>query len=53
MECLLLLQCRLLTMGQMHGPLLDQQPSISAVRSRLTPRRFLTFTGPKLSIRQS
>ena len=37
-------------MGPMHGPLPEQQPSISAVRRRLNPRLLLTVTGPKLSI---
>ena len=52
MESLLLLQCRLLTTGPMHGPLLDQQLSISAVRNRLIPRRLLAPICLTLSMQQ-
>ena len=52
MESLLLLQRRLLTMCPMHGPLLDQQLSISAVRNRLIPRGLLAPICLKLSVQQ-
>ena len=48
MKRLLLLQRRLLTTGRMHGPLLDQQLSISAVCNGLIPRRLLAYICLKL-----
>ena len=52
MGSLLLPQRRLLTMGPMHGPLLDQQLLISAVRNRLIPRRLLASICLKVSVQQ-
>ena len=53
MGSLILLRRRLLTMGPMNGPLLDQQLSIFAVCNHFISRRLLTYICLKLSVRQS
>ena len=53
MDRFFLLQRHLLTMDPMHGPLLDQQLSISAVCNRLILCRLLAHIRLKFSVQQT